>query len=233
MMRTCVAVSALALLSACASNYVATPYVAGPEPIRTVAVADDSVPDNLSAWEVASLGSNFGLIGALINAGVQSSRQDALSDALETISFDAEDALERYVVDALAAQGVEATLLNGPQRQSRVFLADYPDAPQGTQAYLDVVLSDYGYISAGHGDPWRPTADAMVRLVSVSDGRILMENRIAYNRMNPPRGVITLAPNPEYVFDNREQMVSNPEHLANGIRDALERVAATAAGLMR
>ena len=233
MIRTLVAVSAMALLSGCASTYVATPYAAGPEPIRTVAVADDSVPENLSAWEVASVGGNFGLVGALINAGVQASREDALSDALETISFDAEAALEGYVVEALAAQGVQATLLNGPVRESRVFLADYPAAPQGSQAYFDVVLSNYGYISAGHGQPWRPTADAMVRLVSVADGRVLLENRIAYNAMNPPTGVITLTPNPEYVFTTREEMVSNPDRLANGIKDAMQRIASTAANLMR
>jgi hypothetical protein len=223
----------MALLGACASNYVATPYAAGPEPIANVAVADDSVPENLSAWEAASIGSNFGLIGALVDAGVRSSRQDALSEALDTVSFDAEDTLERYMIDTLAAQGIQATLLNGPQRESRVFLPDYPDAPQGTQAYFDVVLSNYGYISAGHGDPWRPTADAMVRLVSVSDGRVLLENRIAYNTLNPPRGVITLAPNPQYLFGSREEMVSNPERLANGLKDALERIATTAVGLMR
>lgn len=232
MMKNCIAVSAMALLSACASTYVATPYVAGPEPIRTVAVADDSVPENLSALEVASVGSNFGLIGALINAGVQSSRQNALEEALGTISFDAEDALEHYMVDALAEQGMQATLLSGPQRESRVFLADYPDAPQGAQAYVDVVLTNYGYLSAGSGDPWRPTAYALVRLVSVSDGRVLMENQIAYNVMNPARGVITLTPNPDYVFDSRADMVSNPERLADGLRDAMHRIASTAANLM-
>ena len=232
MIRTCVAVSAMALLSACTSTYVARPYVAGPEPIRIVQLADDSVPEDLSAWEVASVGSNFGLVGALINAGVQSSRENALEEALGTISFDAEDTFEHYVIDALAEQGIQATLRSGPQRERRVFLANYPNAPQGVQAYFDIFLSNYGYISAGSGDPWRPTADAMVRLVSVSDGRVLMENRIAYNTMNPPRGVITLTPNPEFVFDSREEMVADPERLANGIRDAMQSIAITAANLM-
>lgn len=233
MIRTRVAVAALALLSACAPSYVATPYMAGPQRIERVAIVDDSVPAGLSADEVASMGSNFGLIGALIDAGVQSSRQNALTEALATISFDAEDALERYTVDALARQGIQATMLDGPQRERRVFLADYPDAPAGVQAYFDLVLSNYGYVSAGHGQPWRPTADAMVRLVSVADGRVLLENRIAYNTMRTPRGVITLSPNPEYEFHNREEMVSNPERLANGIRDALQGIAATAASLIR
>jgi len=233
MRRSFVAVSAMVLVSGCAANYVATPYVAGPERVARVAVADDSVPENLSADEVASVGSNFGLIGALIDAGVQESRQDALEDALETISFDAEATLERFVVDALAQDGVQATVLDGPQRQRRVFLAQYPGAPEGVQAYLDIVLTNYGYVSAGSGQPWRPTAYALVRLVSVSNRRVLLENHISYNTMQAPRGVITLTPNPEYEFRNREELVADPERLANGIRDAMRQIATTAAGLMR
>lgn len=233
MIRATVAVSAMALLSACASNYVATPYVAGPDRLESVAVADDSLPEGLIAYEVASVGSNFGLIGALIDAGVQESRRDAVTDALGTISFDAETALEGYVIDALAQQGIQATMLNGPQRERRVFLADYPDAPAGVEAYFDIVLTHYGYLSAGSGQPWRPSADATVRLVSVEGGRVLLENRITYNTMNAPRGVVTLTPNPEYVFENREEMVSDPQRLANGLRDAFQQIAATAATLIR
>lgn len=233
MIRTLVALAAMAPLSACASNYVATPFIAGPERIGKVAVVDDPVPEKMSAAEIASVGSNFGLIGALIDAGVQDSRQDALTGALDTISFDAEDALQTYVVDALAQREIEATLLDGPQRQKHVFLTDYPDAGEDVQAYFDLVLSNYGYVSAGPGQPWRPTADAMVRLVSRSDQRVLLENRIAYNTMYAPGGVITLTPNPEYAFQNREEMVSNPERLADGLRDALQQVAETAAKLIQ
>lgn len=233
MKHSLVAVSAMLLLSGCAASYVATPYVAGAQRIERLAIADDSVPQNLSAAEIASVGSNFGLIGALIDAGVRDSRQDALRDALATISFDAEATLERNLVDALAQDGVQAAVLEGPQRQRRVFLTEYSNGPEGVQAYLDIVLVNYGYVSAGSGQPWRPTAYAMVRLVSAADRRVLLENHISYNTMNAPRGVITLTPNPEFVFQNREEMVTDPERLANGLRDAMQQIAATAAGLMR
>jgi hypothetical protein len=72
-----------------------------------------------------------------------------------------------------------------------------------------------------------------VRLVSASDRRVLLENRIAYNTMRPPRGVITLTPNPEFVFNSREEMVADPERLANGVRDAMQQIAATAANLIQ
>lgn len=228
-----VAVSATALLGACAPTYVAKPYSAGAQRVQKIAIADDSVPESIFAPEAASVGSNFGLIGALIDAGVQSSRQAALAGALNSVSFNAEDTLERSLVEALARQGIQANVATGSQREKRVFLANYSKTAGEVDAHLDIVLSHFGYLSAGAGQPWRPTADATVRLVSAADGRVLLENRIAYNVLAAPRGVITLSPNPEFAFRNREEMVNNPERLANGLKDAMQRIASTTATLIQ
>jgi hypothetical protein len=227
------AVALAASLSACTSTYVAKPYVAGPEPITRVAIADDSLPEGISAVEVASIGSNFGLIGALISAGVENSRESAIEAALATVSFDGEADLERALVDALQANGVQSAVSSGAKRTERTFLVKYPTAEGGAQAHLDLVATQYGYVSAGHGQPWRPTADVQVRLVSLDGKKVLLENRIAYNVMGAPNGVITIAPDPEFTFNNREEMKANPDRLANGLRSAFRQVASTAAGLLR
>jgi len=233
MKRVLAAAVLAATTAACTPTYVATPYVAGPQPISRIAIVDDALPEGVSAVETASVGSNFGLIGALIDAGVRDSREDAIDAALATISFDAESDLEGMLTEAFAANGVQASVTSTGPRAQRAFLVSHPTANGDVQAYLDLVALHYGYTSAGHGQPWRPTADVMVRLVSVPDNRTLMENRIAYNVMTSPRGVITLSANPEYTFSNREEMRNNPERLAAGIRDALREVATTVAGLMR
>ena len=222
-----------ASLSACTATYVAKPYVAGPQQITRVAITDDALPEGISAVEVASVASNFGLIGALIGAGVENSREDAIEAALKTVSFDGEADLERMLTEALSANGVEAHVAKSAPRTERKFLVNYPSAAGPVEAYLDVVATSYGYTSAGHGQPWRPTADVMVRLVSVPGHKTLLENRIAYNVMNAPRGVITLSPDPNFTFNNREEMKADPARLADGLRAALRQVATTAAGLMR
>lgn len=234
MFRNILGAAAAALcVSACVSPYVGTPYDRAAAGVQQIAVIDDSVPAEPIAWEVASAGSNFGLIGALVDAGIQASRQDAVKDALEGHGFDAEGVFETRISAALEAQGYDVGVLPGPDRQRRVFLESYPQAAAGDDAYLDVVLLHYGYLSAGMGQPFRPSAEAHVRLVSVGDGRTLMENRIAYNTMYPQEGIITLTPNPAYVFNNREEMLADPARLAAGIEDALSQVAGTAAQLLR
>lgn len=234
MFRKILGVLAILSVGACASPYVATPYDRASSNVTRIAMADDSVPPKLSAFEVASIGSNFGLVGALVNAGIQAGREDALTKALAAVEFDPEARLEARMISSLTAQGYEVALVEGPLRAKRDFLVSYPAAAAGTDAYLDVVVTNYGYLAAGAFQPWRPTAQATVRLVSASDpSNVLMENVIVYNTMYPAEGVITLTPNPEFSFANQGEMEADPEKLAAGIEDALNQIADTAAQLLR
>lgn len=230
--RILLACVASTLLGACAKPYVGTPFTPQSAPLTVVALADDSVPESVIAYQAGSTMSNFGLLGALIDAGVQSSRKGAVNEALEGISYDPENMVEQYLIDTLGQQNITAAVVDGPNREKREFLVSYPAASAETQANLDFVVTSFGYMQAG-GNAWRPAVTADVRLTGVTDGKTLMENRIAYNIPNTQAGVITVSPNPDYVFANREDMVSNPERLADGLNDALRKVVEVAAGLLR
>lgn len=226
--------AALALLSlgACAKPYVGTPYAAPATPVTSVGIVADTLPKDAVAFEAASTMSNFGLIGALVDAGVQASRKDRVNDALESIQHDPETVFEKHLVETLAANRVSATLMDGPDREERKFLASYPAAPAGTQALVDFNVTSFGYVNAGN-QLWRPVVTADARMVDALNGKTIMENRIVYNGVNTQAGVVTIAPNPAYTFQNREDMVANPERLAAGIDDALKQVAETAVRLMK
>jgi hypothetical protein len=229
-----VLVAAMAMtLAACASPYVATPYDRASSSVQSIALIDDSVPEKAIAYEVASVGGNFGLIGALIDAGIQAERQGAVNEALTGLGFDAESKLEARVIAALAEQGYTAATLAAADRTKRDFLEVYPGAPADVDGYLDLAVTQYGYMSSGAGQPFRPTVWAKVKLVKVSDGSILMENIILYNPLNAVEGVVTLPPNPDYAFKNRSELLEDPDRLAAGIEDALNQVADTAARLLR
>ncbi len=230
--RVFLAACAMFSLSACASTYIGTPYTAPAEPLTQVAIVQDSLPENVMAYQAASVASNFGLLGALVDAGVQASRKDAVNDALETIDYTPEVPFNAYLVEALEEKGITASVLEGEDREDREFLIEYPVSSGQAEAYFDIVVMQYGYVQAG-GNSWRPSVFADVRLVDVESGDTLMENRIAYNVVNPPAGVITLSANREFQFANREDMVTNPQRLADGIDDALRTVADTAIGLIR
>ena len=230
--KVLVAVAALTV-AACASPYIATPYDRTSASVVEIALVDDSLPTKAIAYEFASVGSNFGLIGALVDAGIQLERQNAVNDALAGIQFDAETELESRLISALAAEGYAVEPLESGERAKRDWLETYPAASPETDAYLDVAVIHYGYMSSGAMQPFRPAVAAKIKLVRVSDGSTLMENQIIYNPLNMVQGVITIAPNPAYAFDNRSALLAEPERMAAGIEDALNQVADTATQLLR
>ena len=233
-MRVVVALIGAFSLSACASAYVGKPYDRASAGVRSIALVDDSAPDKASAYEVASVGSNFGLIGALVDAGIQTSRTNAVNEALAGTGFEAETRLEQRLASRLTAEGYTVkTLTNDPRNAKREFLLTYPGA-EGADAYLDLTVVNFGYLSAGASKPFRPTVFANVRLVSARDTKkVLMDNRIVYNAMGPQQGVITLTPDPQYAFDNRAALLEDPKRLAAGIEEALNQVADTVAQLLK
>ncbi|WP_242913789.1 hypothetical protein [Brevundimonas pishanensis] len=232
MLRQLAAIAALITLSACATPYVATPYERTQHNIRQVSLIDDSLPEDAIAFEVASVGSNFGLIGALVDAGIQASRRNAVNEALDSVSFDAETMLEQRLSSSLANLGYSVAPLTENTRTKYDFLKEYPDSATA-DALLDVAVQHYGYLSSGAGQPFRPSVAAKVRLVKASDKSTIMENIIYYNVLHAPDGTITLPPNPEYEFQNRDALLEDPQRLADGISDALNQVVATTVRLLQ
>ena len=235
MYRNLAGLFAVLSLGACATPYVATPYDRADANVRSIAIMDDAAGDEAIAYEIASVGSNFGLIGALVDAGIQAERRQAVNRALESADFDGEDALERRLIQRLGGEGYRVAVRDGSTRAKRAFMVSYPSAEGATDAYLDVIVEHYGYLSAGAFQPFRPSASVKVRLVSAADPtKILMDNWIVYNVVaGSATGAITLAPNPQYEFQNREQLLADPERMAAGIEDALNQVAETAVQLLR
>lgn len=234
-MRLIAALAAALILSGCGTTYVAKPYDRAAAGVRTMGLVDDAAPPKAVAYEVASVGKNFGLIGALVDAGIQASREKAVNDAIAGTGYDAEAKLEQRLITQLGQQGYNVTLLPAADRgKKREMLKTYPAPAQPVDAYLDVVVNGYGYVSSGAFQPFRPAADATVRLVSAKDtSKVWMENRILLNPVGPTKGMITLAPNPTYEFKNREALLAEPQRLAAGLEDALNQVADAAVQLLR
>ena len=160
------------VLSGCASRYAATPYTAPATPIQSVALAQDIAPAEASAFDVASVGSNFGLIGALTDAGVQSSRKDRVNEALTSVQFDAEKEIGVFLAEALKGKSIQVSALDGADRKKREFLLKYPQETANAQAFLDVVVLNYGYVSAGSGQPSRRLFLQMFRWLTPAVNRL-------------------------------------------------------------
>jgi hypothetical protein len=223
---------AAALVASCASPYVAKPFDREAAKVTSVAVVKDALPDSAGITQVASAASNFGLIGALVDAGIQASDQARLTAVLMSQKFDGEaaflKALEAKVAERSFTSSVVEVARNSRRRD---FVENFTGQPTA-DAYLDVVSEGYGYISSGFGAPYRPAVSVKVRLVSSATKEVLMENLIEYNPLYPREGAITISPNPAYSFINLDEIERQPEKVAEGLTVALDETAAAIAKLL-
>lgn len=231
-------ISSVALLaSACASTYEPIPFDRTAAGVKSIAVMDDALPEKPTVYMAATVGSNLGLLGALVDGSVQSSRQKKMLEIFDGQGVDAENVLEQRLMANLKEKGYDVSMMDTGERDNRKLLKDYDGMGNGTDALLDVVSGGYGYVSAGLKKPWRPSAHFKVRMIDPQTGDILMENYIAYNPLGftgqeAKVGAITITPDPVYAFTKMEDMEADPEKTTAGIVAALESVADTMATLV-
>lgn len=205
--------------------------------IKTIGVVTPKFPDDPNVILASTVGQSFGLVGALIDAGMQANRESRLKSALGATNFAARDAFLNSVTAALQAQGYTVTMIP-TSREKDDFLSVYPTDVL-VDAYLDLVTPRYGYLAAGISDstPYRPIFAVKARLVRARDSSVLMQDTVVYNPVtpnaSPVKGVITVAPNPALQFVNFGSLESNPELAARGLRSAMDECAQTVAQLLK
>jgi hypothetical protein len=187
-----------------------------------------------------SVGQSFGLIGALIDAGMQADRDSRFGGAMRERQFDAHAYFLERLAEALRARGYAVEMV--PVQRTREhfeFLAAYPTAsPPKVDAYPDLVVTAYGYIAAGIGPstPYRPYIAVRARLANAADGAVLMQDVLIYNAVGPAAAqqqVVTLAPDPAHRFDKFDDLMADPDVALKGVQVAAEQLAQAIAALLR
>ena len=211
-------------LAACASE-PAIPFdhsAAGD--IKTIGILTPRFPGGPKIILASTVGQSFGLIGALIDVGMEANRESNFTSMLAGQRYDAADTFSLALAAAVQAQGYSVEMIPVTRDPAKGFLDDYHIATNiKADAYLDVSVGGYGYVAAGIGssNPYRPIVALGCKLVRVSDGAVLMRDFIVYNPVNPRGLAITIAPNPTYQFVNFDTLVADPRKTAAGLDDAL------------
>ena len=218
-------------LSACVTPYTPTPYDRDLASVETIAVIDDMLPVRPTVTQAASAGASFGLVGALIDAGVDANREGRFKEMLAEQEFEPTSFFKTALTERIVENGYAVELI-AHEREKPGVLESYEGLVSNADAYLDIAATSYGYLSSGAGQPWRPSFVCEVQLVSRSDGAILMKNAIVYNPISAREGVIQLTPDPAYNFRNIKEIEENPEKAVAGLEDAMLKVADTIATLL-
>jgi len=203
--------------------------------IERVGIVTPRFPGGPVIFLASSPANSFGLIGALVTVGVMEDRKARFQKVMGGQNFAPEDALIQSFTAALEARGYRVSRVSA-KRDNADFLAGYPtDHGDKVDAYLDLVVLNYGYLSAGIGSdqPWRPTYTIRVRLVRARDSSVLMQDTLVYNPLGTPKEVVTIAPDPAYRYDNFDTLEKDPEGAVKGLRAAFEEGAKTLGTLLK
>jgi hypothetical protein len=137
--------------------------------------------------------------------------------------------------DVLTSEGYTVSTVS-VLRPERKFLDQYPaNTDPRVDAYLDIVVFDYGYAAAGVSDstPWRPHFAAGVKLVRARDSSVLMEDAVVYNPVFPYKNAVTIAPDPAYGFADIDILTANQKKAIDGLSLAIQQSAETVAKLLK
>jgi len=193
------------------------------------------MPERPAVVLASSVGQSFGLIGALVDASMQSNREQQFQTMIDGQKFSPQDCFTKTLTETLQGEGYTVVPV-AAARDGNDWLAQYPKGVSpAPDAYLDVIVS-YGYVAAGIGSstPYRPSVGVRARLVRARDSAVLMQDFVVLNPINN-RGdnVITLAPDPAVSFVNFDALVASPPASIQGLEAAERRSAETIAGLLR
>lgn len=206
--------------------------------IKTIGILTPDIPSGPSAILASSVGQSFGLIGALVDAGMQSARESDLRTMLNSRQFVAQDKLMKGVTAALEAQGYEVRQVSVTRSERGEFLKTYPlSNTENVDAYLDIVMRGYGYGAAGIASdtPYRPIVETRVRLVGAGNSNVLMEDVVFYNRISAAYDTtnVTIAPDPVYSFADFSSMERDPDKAVEGLDVAFSKSTEAIATLLR
>lgn len=203
--------------------------------VQNIGVVTPKFPSGARVILASTVGQSFGLIGALIDAGMEASRESRFKAILEQQNFSEQDVFLAKLTSSLEAEGYRVSMVTF-QRQGSDFAGSYPVGSEPkVDAYLDLVVTGYGYIAAGIGNstPYRPICQVKARLVSAKDSSVLMQDLVTYNPYGPSDHMVTIAPDPAAQYTTFDQLVADPAGSVKALQNATEQTADTVGKLLQ
>ncbi len=237
-LRLAAAIAACLLLAGCATQPVIPFDKATAGNIKTIAIVTPNMPEKPSVWLVNDLGKNLGLIGALVDAGLENSRETKFWVEIDGAHNPPRAIFNTALTDALTAEGYTVKTID--TKRPSDFLKVYPKT-EGVDAYLDLTFMGmgYGYLAADMADatPYRPFAYVNCRMVRASDNAVLMQDMVVYNFVSPTGPTtttgVTIAPDPTFNFVDFNAMQADPPKVTKGLHETLTTLAKSVANLIQ
>lgn len=229
-------IAALSLIVGACQPLTELPYDRSTASVKSIGIVTPVFPTEPVAALASTVGQSFGLIGALVDMGMNADRVDRLEKVLAEQHFAAQQIFLERLTSALQAEGYTVTAIAVPRNQQQKLLATYPPrAETKVDAYLDMYVGEYGYFAAGISDstPYRPHFTVHGRLVRSDNASVLMEDSVVYNPLGQATNIITISPDPAAQYTTFNLLIADPVGATKRLRTAEEQSADAFAKLLK
>lgn len=199
--------------------------------LKTIAVLETH-RTQASVFMLNHPGASFGLIGGLIAAGDQASKEKKFRATMEKAGFEPLGFFKERLTAKMTERGY--TLIwpesqietNKNARGSLGLRKAYASVP-GVDAQLDVNFGFIGYAAAGAGagSPYRPTVSVGVRLVSPDGKQNYYTDYFAYNNVFNLGKAVALNADSKYSYPRFDDLEAAGADSVEGLKLAIDAVA--------
>jgi hypothetical protein len=190
--------------------------------VRRIAVHSPGFPEKAEVRTLGSVGSAFGLVGALVEEGRFAAARSEFAKTLEKGQLEPRQFFVEELTRQMQDAGFEVLpVATSPMEQKRSKWLAKPASADGADAHLDVFVPFYGYYAAGPTTEYRPTLQLRARLTAPGGAKVLFEDQIVYNTLGVGTKAITIEPDDRFRFKDQDALNAGPQASTDGLREAI------------
>ena len=220
------------VLSGCVTMPEQQAYNREVHPIKTVAVLE-TTPVKTSVFMLNHPGVSFGLIGGLVAAADQSSKESKFHATLEQAGFEPLPYFRERLSLHMAERGYvlvwpESQVEKKKSNRGSFGLRKAYGTNSTGDAQLDINFGFVGYAAAGAGDgsPYRPTVTMAARLISPDGKQNYYTDYYAYNNVFNLTKAVVIDGGAEHVYPGFDELHASGVESVEGLKEAIDAVAA-------
>ena len=192
--------------------------------ISKIAIVPPNQKKELTIFYYNHPGMSFGLVGGLMAAAEFSSKTSTYNKLIAPTKFNVNAYFLTKLTYYLKQQHYKVSLLPANPKRTSELMKQYPKA--NTDAYLDIVLYDVGYIAGGPSATYKPTVKVAARLVKKSNNAILYDKHLSVGEnFALAKEVDYLGCNTADCHKDFDTLKANAIKSVRGLKKALDKIA--------
>jgi len=192
--------------------------------IKSIAVVPPKNTEEVNIFYFNHPGMSLGLIGGIASSAEFSSKTTTYNKLILPTKFNANSYFLSKLTHYLKKEKYNVALLPYDPKRDKEHLKIYPEV--NTDAYLDIVLEDVGYIAGSPSSTYKPTVKVAARLVKKSDKSILYDKHLAIGEnFALAQEVDYIGCDTEECYKDFDSLKENALKSVDGLKKALDKVA--------